>query len=154
MVRITLLTIGKKMPAWINDGYREYAKRLSGNCRLELVELAQSKMGDAVLQKRKEGQALLDHLPAGNHVVALDNRGSSWDTPATAQQLQRWKALGCDITLMIGGPEGLSDECLDRANQSWSLSQLTFPHPLVRVIVAEQLYRAESILRNHPYHRA
>ena len=142
------------MPAWINEGYQEYAKRLSRACRLELIELAQPKSGAAGLQKRQEGKILLDHIPGGNHVVALDGQGSSWDTATTAKQLEYWKGLGCDVTLMIGGPEGLSDECLERSDQRWSLSQLTFPHPLVRVIVAEQLYRAESILQNHPYHRA
>lgn len=142
------------MPAWVNDGYREYAKRLSGSCRLELQELAQPRASDAGLLKKLEGRLLLEHLPAGNHVVALDGRGASWDTAATAKQLARWKGLGSDIALMIGGPEGLSEECLERSDQCWSLSPLTFPHPLVRVIVSEQLYRAESILQNHPYHRA
>jgi len=86
-------------------------------------------------------------------VVALDKQGQRWNTEETARELQRWKALGQDICILIGGPEGLAANTLQRASQTWSLSPLTFPHPLVRVIVAEQLYRAESILNNHPYHR-
>ncbi len=152
-MRITLLAMGKKMPAWVDAGYTEYARRLRGSCQLELVELAQLRHTDKQQLKQRESDLLMAQIPTGNHVVALDKQGRQWDTEQTASELQGWKALGQDICILIGGPEGLAANCLQRANQTWSLSPLTFPHPLVRVIVAEQLYRAESILNNHPYHR-
>jgi len=86
-------------------------------------------------------------------VIALDVLGKSWSTEQLSGQLDQWLASGQDIVLLVGGPEGLSKACLQRADQKWSLSALTFPHPLVRVILAEQLFRAWSILSNHPYHR-
>lgn len=152
-MRITLLAIGKKMPSWVDTGFSEYARRLRGSCTLELVELAQLRHNNSDQLRQRESELLLARIPAGNHVVALDNRGEEWDTSRTASELQSWKAMGQDICILIGGPEGLTDQVLQRASQSWSLSRLTFPHPLVRIIVAEQLYRAESILNNHPYHR-
>jgi len=152
-MRITLLAIGKKMPTWVDAGFEEYARRLRGSCRLELVALAQLRHNDRQQLKQRESDLLMEQIPTGTHVVALDKQGQRWNTEETARELQRWKALGQDICILIGGPEGLAANTLQRASQTWSLSPLTFPHPLVRVIVAEQLYRAESILNNHPYHR-
>ena len=142
------------MPAWVDSGYREYARRLRGSVQLELQELAQVKEGPAAVVRDKEGKKLLENIPKNNRVVALDVTGDTWDTPGLAKQLERWKGSGQDICLLVGGPEGLSPGCLAAASQRWSLSKLTFPHPLVRLIVAEQIYRAESILSGHPYHRA
>ncbi len=96
---------------------------------------------------------MLKAIPAGGHVVALDVDGCQWSTEGLAEMLAKWMAMGKDIALLIGGPEGLAPECRAAAKQTWGLSKLTFPHPLVRIIVIEQLYRAWSLLRNHPYHR-
>lgn len=153
-MRITLLAVGKKMPSWIDAGYQEYARRLTGPVRLELQEVAQIKEGSGTVVRDKEGQKLIQSIPRNNKIVALDVKGESWDTPTLAKQLENWKGGGQDVCLLIGGPEGLSADCLANASQRWSLSNLTFPHPLVRLLVVEQLYRAESILNGHPYHRA
>ncbi|HPY41824.1 MAG TPA: 23S rRNA (pseudouridine(1915)-N(3))-methyltransferase RlmH, partial [Thiolinea sp.] len=100
-----------------------------------------------------EGEKLLAAIPAGSLVIALDVLGKPWSTEQLSSQLDQWLASGQDVALLVGGPEGLSKACLQRSDQKWSLSALTFPHPLVRIIVAEQLFRAWSILSNHPYHR-
>ena len=102
----------------------------------------------------QESKRILSQIDASDHVVALDVIGKSWSTPELAEHLASWQQLGSDISLVIGGPDGLDPACLQRANQRWSLSALTLPHPLVRVMLAEQLYRAWTILQNHPYHRA
>lgn len=151
---ITLLSIGKKMPDWVDAGFAEYARRMTGDCRIRLHEIAQVKQGAAAAIREKEGLKLLRAIPGNSTVIALDVQGQCWSTEDTARQLSVWKESGRDVCLLAGGPEGLSPGCLAVSNQRWSLSPLTFPHPLVRVIVAEQLYRAESILRSHPYHRA
>lgn len=102
---------------------------------------------------QQEGERMLGALPKGARVVALDVRGRPWSTQQLAGQLEAWMAGGRDVALLVGGPDGLAPECLERAEQTWSLSPLTLPHPLVRVVVAEQLYRAWSITQGHPYHR-
>ena len=145
------------MPAWVQTGYAEYAKRLPSECRLTLVEIpavARSKSSDPLRAKREEGEKILKALPRGAWVVALDESGAAHTTRSLAQTLQRQLGQGRDLALLVGGADGLSPECLQRADEKWSLSPLTFPHPLVRVIVAEQLYRAYSLSKNHPYHRA
>lgn len=96
---------------------------------------------------------MLAVIPPSSHVVALDLAGRNWSTEQVAEALSRWRSSGKGLSVLIGGPEGLSGECKTRTAESWCLTCLTFPHPLVRIIVAEQLYRAWSILRNHPYHR-
>jgi 23S rRNA (pseudouridine1915-N3)-methyltransferase len=145
------------MPGWIETGYREYASRLPSECALHLVEIDPGRRGKGTnpsVAKRLEGERMLAALPPGARVIALDAAGQAWSTERLAGVLGRWMSEGRDLALLAGGPEGLSDACLARADGDWSLSPLTFPHPLVRVIVAEQLYRAWSILRGHPYHRA
>ena len=103
---------------------------------------------------RREGEGLLRAVPSGARIVVLDERGAAWSTADLAERLETWMADGRDTALLAGGPDGLAPECRDRADLSWSLSRLTFPHALVRVIVAEQLWRAWSLLHRHPYHRA
>lgn len=145
------------MPDWVDAGYREYAKRLPNECNLRLVEIDSGhrrKGASTEVARRDEGERMLAALPKGVRVVALDVRGRAWSTEQLADQLSAWMADGRDLALLVGGPEGLADVCVQRADQRWSLSPLTFPHPLVRVILAEQLYRAWSILQGHPYHRA
>lgn len=143
------------MPDWVAAGVREYAGRLPGNL-LQLVELplgTRTKAGDPRRAQAEESQRLLKAIPGGARVVALDPRGRSLSTEALAGKLDGWLQEGRDVAFLVGGPEGLSAECLARSEERWSLSALTFPHMLVRVILAEQLYRAWTILRNHPYHR-
>lgn len=144
------------MPDWVNKGYNEYAKRLKGDCRLKLVEINPGKRGknaDLSRIKKEEGARILSAIPKGSLVVALEVKGLSWSTEELSLKLDSWLHGGQDVVLMVGGPEGLSSACLARAEVKWSLSPLTLPHPLVRVLLSEQIYRAYSILKNHPYHR-
>ncbi len=155
-MKARLLAVGTGMPAWVSDGYAEYAKRLSHWLPLELIEIApglRGKSRDAQRARSDEGQRLLDAIPRGSRVVALEVSGRSWSSEALAERLQHWRMQGQDLALLIGGPEGFDDAVLARADERWSLGPLTLPHPLVRIVVAEQLYRAASQLANHPYHR-
>ncbi len=151
---VALLSIGKRMPDWVSTACNEYSKRLPTQWRFELRELQQAKADTAELRMAAESKLLLSAVPEKSHLVALDNRGATWSTEQLAEHLQRWLEIGKPLTFMIGGPDGLHGDCRERANQLVSLSPLTFPHPMVRIIWLEQLYRAQSILSNHPYHRA
>ena len=154
-MRAHLIAIGDRMPAWVQDGYAEYARRLARELPLQLVEIStKSRSRDAARAVADEGTALLAAIPKAAHVVALDGRGKAWSSEELAAQLGRWRMLGKDLAFLIGGPDGLAAEVLERADQRWSLGPATLPHPLVRIVVAEQLYRAVSQLGNHPYHRA
>ncbi len=153
---INLIAVGDKMPRWVAEGYQEYTRRLPPECALKLTEISARHRGkNADIRRiiRDEGHAMLAAIPQGSRVIALEVKGRSWSTEDLSRQLDNWLGSGQDIALLVGGPEGLAAECRERANQLWSLSPLTLPHPLVRVVVAEQIYRAWSILRNHPYHR-
>lgn len=144
------------MPAWVKQGYDEYARRLRGDCQLELIEINPGRRTQAADINRivaREGQQMIAKISKSSHVVALDIPGKSWNTEQLAQQMNRWQLMGKDVDLLVGGPEGLSRECQQKANESWSLSPLTLPHPLVRILIAESLYRAWSLNHNHPYHR-
>lgn len=144
------------MPAWITAGYRTYAERLPRECQLQLIEIAavrRTKNSTRPQSLETERARIQAALPDGVHRVALAVDGQAWSTPQLAERLATWLAAGRDLALLVGGPEGLAAELLTSAAERWSLSRLTFPHPLVRVLVAEQLYRAWSILNNHPYHR-
>lgn len=155
-MQIQLLAVGNKMPAWVSDGYKEYERRFPSECKLSLQEITpkkRNKKADTQRLTEIEGEALLSAVPRGNRIVTLEVNGKPWTTQQLAQQLQGWQMDGRDVSLLIGGPEGLSPACLAAAEQRWSLSPLTLPHPLVRVIVAETLYRAWSVNNNHPYHR-
>lgn len=145
------------MPGWVDQGYAEYAKRLAGECRIRLIEIPAGRRGknaDVARLQRGETARMLAAVPKGALVVALDVQGRSWSTEQLSGELERWLADGRDVALLVGGPEGLAEPARRAAALQWSLSPLTLPHPLVRVVVAEQLYRAWSLLRNHPYHRA
>ncbi len=155
-MKIHLVAIGDKMPAWVRQGYEDYARRMPQECALILSELPLARRGkkpDLVRQISDEGRRLLAAAPQNSRLVALDIDGKSWSTEGLAEQLGRWLQGGQDLALMIGGPDGLSQDVRDAAAERWSLSPLTLPHPLVRIVVAEQLYRAWSLTRNHPYHR-
>ncbi len=154
-MRAHLIAVGERMPAWVQAGYAEYAKRLAHELPLQLVELSTKSRGhrDSARAIADEGQSMLAAIPRGAHVVALDGRGQPWSSEDLAAQLARWRMQGSDLAFLIGGPDGLAAAALEHARQRWSLGPATLPHPLVRVVVAEQLYRAVSQLGNHPYHR-
>lgn len=155
-MRISIVTIGTRMPAWVEQGVEEYSRRMPRELGLQWKELplAQRGKGTSPEQLReREGEQILKAVTPGDRVVALDVRGKSLSTPQLAKQLADWQMSGDNFSLLIGGPDGLSDPCLQRAERRWSLSDLTLPHPLVRILLAEQLYRAWTITVNHPYHR-
>ncbi|MDT8437973.1 MAG: 23S rRNA (pseudouridine(1915)-N(3))-methyltransferase RlmH [Wenzhouxiangellaceae bacterium] len=153
-LHIQLIAIGRSMPGWVADGWREYARRLSAPLSLELVELAAPRAADADRVRQLEGQALLKRCTEPTWPVALDGSGAAWSTAELAEQLRQWLEQHSRVALLVGGADGHDRALLDACRQRWSLGPLTFPHMLVRVIVAEQLYRAWSLLAGHPYHRA
>jgi 23S rRNA (pseudouridine1915-N3)-methyltransferase len=155
-MRAKLIAIGERMPGWVATGFAEYAKRLSRDLPLELVEIkpgARGKGRDDARAVADEGAALLAALPRNSHVVALVGHGSTWSSVQLADQWSTWRMAGRDLAVLVGGPDGHAREVLERADQRWSLGPLTLPHMLVRLVVAEQLYRAVTILNGHPYHR-
>lgn len=155
-MKIRLIAVGLKMPAWISSGYLEYSKRLPRELQLELIEIApgnRNKASDPAKAIEKEAKDIMQAIGKNDYLVALDIQGKMLDTPQLAAKITDWKMLGTNVSLLIGGPDGLADECLKLAAERWSLSRLTFPHPIVRVLVAEQIYRAWSLTQNHPYHR-
>lgn len=155
-MHIRILAIGTKMPAWVDEGFQEYAKRFPPSCSLELVEIPaekRTKNSDIPRLTLREGEKILALIKPGNRVIALDVQGKSWSTEQLAKNLEGWHFEGRDIDLLIGGPDGLASTCLQKAELKWSLSPLTLPHPLVRIVLTEQLYRALTIMQGHPYHR-
>lgn len=156
-MKIKLITIGHQPPAWVKSGYENYTQRLPHYLQPHLIEIPlikRSKSNSIDNIKQQEAKQILSHIRDSEHVIALEIKGQNWSTQVLSSQLANWQQLGLDVAFVIGGPDGLSQECLQRANEKWSLSSLTLPHPLVRVILAEQLYRANAILVGHPYHRS
>jgi 23S rRNA (pseudouridine1915-N3)-methyltransferase len=156
-MKARLIAVGERAPAWVAQGFSEYQKRLSHWLPLELVEIEPGLRGkgrDAVRATFDEGQRVLAALPNTAHVIALDGRGKPWTSEQLAHRLEHWRGLCRDLALLIGGPEGHAPEVIARADEQWSLGPLTLPHMLVRLVAAEQLYRAAALLANHPYHRA
>jgi 23S rRNA (pseudouridine1915-N3)-methyltransferase len=154
-MRIHLIAVGRRLPAWVDAGYQEYARRLPRHCALTLVEIPQASGAAtpaAVAMKREAGR-IAAAIPKDARVIACDERGENWTSKALAQQMQRWLGAGHDLVVLIGGAAGLDPDLRRRADQIWSLSALTLPHGLARVLVAEQLYRAVTLLTGHPYHR-
>ncbi|NMP16848.1 MULTISPECIES: 23S rRNA (pseudouridine(1915)-N(3))-methyltransferase RlmH [unclassified Thalassotalea] len=155
-MRITLIAVGNKMPKWIAEGFSEYARRFPRDLSFDLVEITPGKRGknaDIARILEKEGEQTMAAVPKGSRVVTLEVEGKPWTTPQLATQLQNWQMDGRDVALLVGGPEGLAPACIKASEQKWSLSPLTLPHPMVRIMIAESLYRAWSINNNHPYHR-
>ncbi|MEC9330462.1 MAG: 23S rRNA (pseudouridine(1915)-N(3))-methyltransferase RlmH [Pseudomonadota bacterium] len=155
-MRLLLIAVGRRMPGWVNDGYNEYARRLRGSLKLELVEVdagRRTRNADIGQLIREEGNKLLACVPSGSRMIALDPRGRQFDTETLSIKLGRWIDESQDVSLLVGGPDGLSEQVLSQADECWSLSALTLAHPLVRVVVAEQVYRMVSILTGLPYHR-
>jgi 23S rRNA (pseudouridine1915-N3)-methyltransferase len=156
-MRARLIAVGERMPGWVAEGFAEYRKRLSHDLPLDLIELKPGMRGkgrDDARAIQDEGAAILAALPQNIHVVALDGRGKTWSSEELATQLAAWRMGGRDVAFLIGGPDGHAPDVLSRADQTWSLGPLTLPHMLVRLVLAEQLYRANTLLVGHPYHRA
>ena len=155
-MRLRLICVGQKMPDWVSAGFSDYARRMPPELPLELVEIPMAHRGknpDISRLVQKESDAILAATAPGDRVVALEVGGRAWSTETLAEQLESWRLDARNVNLMVGGPEGLAEEVAARSDQRWSLSPLTLPHPLVRILLAEQLYRAWTILNRHPYHK-
>ncbi len=155
-MKITLIAVGTKMPSWVTDAYQIYITRLPPEFSMRLIEIpAQKRTPKSDTQRLtiQEGERVCAAIPSGDHVIALTEHGKMWDTQKLATQLKAWHHTNHHLSLLVGGPEGLSQMCLDKAHFQWSLSPLTWPHPFVRVMLAEQIYRAWTIMTHHPYHR-
>ncbi|MCC8364561.1 23S rRNA (pseudouridine(1915)-N(3))-methyltransferase RlmH [Lysobacter sp. A6] len=156
-MKARLIAVGERAPAWVADGFAEYRKRLSHWLPLELIEIEPGLRGkgrDAARATADEGARVMAAIPKGALVVALEVRGKVWSSEQLAQRMETWRSAGRDLCFLIGGPEGHAPEVLARADEQWSFGPLTLPHMLVRLVLAEQLYRANAMLANHPYHRA
>lgn len=154
-MRVTLVAVGQRMPGWVTEGFTEYTRRLRARLPVDLVEIPAGRRagGDVVRAMAEEGRRLLAATRAQDHVVALDEHGKA----RSSVEMSRWLAArlqaGNDLAFLVGGADGFAPEVLARANERWSLSMLTLPHALVRVVFAEQLYRAVTLIDGHPYHR-
>ncbi|MEM7406186.1 MAG: 23S rRNA (pseudouridine(1915)-N(3))-methyltransferase RlmH [Pseudomonadota bacterium] len=156
-MRVHIVAVGTRMPEWVSAGYNEYARRMPRECQLELAEVqlsARDRARAPAERKVAEADALRGRLPRGGLLVALDERGTAWSTEQLKNKLNGWMGSGQDVALVIGGADGLDSSLKKSADMMWSLSPLTLPHGMVRIVLAEQLYRAWSMLNNHPYHRA
>jgi len=155
-VRVRVIAVGTRMPAWVKSACDDYLARLkpSLNVSLQPMEAAnRTAAADPGRAIAAEGRRLLEVLRPGEFVAALDERGTQLSTRELAAWLKQRMQEGTDLAFLIGGADGLAPQVLERANFKWSLSRLTLPHAMVRVLLSEQLYRAHSILANHPYHR-
>ncbi len=155
-MRILVIAAGNRQPTWVDEGFGDYARRLRGSCTLELLEIPlgrRSKSSSNQKARKDEGERMLRAIPPTAHVIALTLAGRPWSTEQLAEQLRHWTTLGAPVCLLVGGPDGLSAECEARAAEQWSISPLTVPHGLVRVLLAEALYRAWTLNEGHPYHR-
>lgn len=156
-MHITVAAVGTRLEPWIYEAFESYRSRLPRhlNLALEEVPVVRRTAGtDPAAAMRKEGEGLLRHVRAGALTLALDEHGRQWSSTELATELGGWLERHPQVAILIGGPDGLSEACRERAARTWSLSRLTFPHGMVRVLLAEQLYRACTILQGHPYHRA
>ena len=155
-MKIRLVAVGLRPPAWVAEGFADYARRLPREMPLTLVEVAPAARRNLTAERarRLEGERLLAQVNDKDRVIALDLTGRTWSTETLARKLDDWRMDGNDLAFLIGGADGLDERCLSRADERVSLSALTFPHALVRVIIAEQLYRAWTVVSGHPYHRA
>ena len=155
-MRIRLIAVGERMPRWVDEVVADYTQRLVGSLKVALVEVPagqRSSRGDPAQAMQTEAQRILALIKPGEFMVALDERGRQMNTRELASWLSGRMTDGRDLAFVIGGPDGLGAEVLARSDQKLSLSKLTLPHPLVRVVLAEQLYRAHTVLSGHPYHR-
>lgn len=155
-MHINLITVGKRMPGWVRESFNEYNKRLPDEYHLNLVEITpttRSKNKPATKVIAEEEKKIRDTIPKNSIIIALDEKGKQFNSNKLAEYLGLWGQQGRDLSLVIGGADGLAENFKKTADMLWSLSPLTLPHALVRVIVAEQIYRAWTIIQGHPYHR-
>lgn len=156
MLKITVLACGNKMPAWVNEATAEYRKRLQEFAELQVSEiplLKRSKNNDLARLMEKEAQLILQALPTHARIITLEINGASFSSEKLAHKLETLKQLNSHWCFIIGGPEGLASNILAMSQERWSLSPLTLPHPLARIVLLEALYRAFTITQNHPYHK-
>jgi 23S rRNA (pseudouridine1915-N3)-methyltransferase len=157
-VHLRVIAVGTRMPAWVDAAFDDYARRLRGNWKIELKEIAPASRraagGANQTAVGREAKQILALLTARETVVPLDERGREFSTLELAGWLDRQRAEAGSLAFIIGGPDGLSREVLERGHSTWSLSRLTLPHALARVLLVEQLYRVSAVLAGHPYHRA
>jgi 23S rRNA (pseudouridine1915-N3)-methyltransferase len=155
-LKLLVIAVGHRMPDWVDTGFSEYARRMPREAQLKLIEVKAEIRGDATSVARaleSERRRIDAAMPRGSLKIALDERGRSYTTRELVECLKGWQMAGRDVAFVIGGADGLPEAIRQEAESVWSLSPLTLPHGLVRIVVAEQLYRAHSILKNHPYHR-
>lgn len=156
MLKITVIAVGNKMPEWINQGTHEYAKRFNDGIQLRLVEIPlvrRCKSSDLIRIMEKEALLIKEAIPHGARVIALDIEGKPFSSEDLATKITQLQQVASHFCFLIGGPEGFAKETLALSDERWSLSKLTLPHPLVRIILLETLYRAWTIINNHPYHK-
>jgi len=154
-MRIQISAVGTKMPTWVSTAVDDYVARLPREWRLlwkEITPVKRTANYSVAQVKLREGEKILQSIPEASIVIALDQRGASWSSEELAKCLDRWQNDAQYVTFLVGGSDGLDKKCLDKARSCWSLSALTFPHALIRVLLVEQLYRAWTILKGHPYH--
>jgi 23S rRNA (pseudouridine1915-N3)-methyltransferase len=156
LLKIDLVAVGTRPPLWVVQGIEQYRSRMKRDCRFEVREIKTSdrnKRQPVAINKEYEAKLLGNHLDSSARVIAMDSRGKSWSTGQLARKVEVWSQQTNHFQFVIGGPDGLADAVLNRADEVWSLSNLTFPHFLVRVLLTEQIYRALMLNANHPYHR-
>ncbi len=156
MLKIDLVAVGTRPPPWVVQGIEQYSSRLKRDCRFQILEIKTSdrkKKQSIATHQADEAQLIDSHFSADARVIAMDSRGRIWSTEQLAGKVEAWSQQTNHFQFVIGGPDGLADVILNRADETWSLSNLTFPHFLVRVLLAEQIYRALMLNANHPYHR-
>lgn len=156
MLKITVITLGNKMPDWVSQGSNDYAKRFNDGIQLKIIEIPlmrRSKSSDLARILEKESALMKEALPTGARIIALDIAGKAFSSEDLAIKISQLQQTSSHLCFLIGGPEGLSQDMLHSCHERWSLSKLTLPHPLVRIILLETLYRAWSIINNHPYHK-
>jgi len=155
-MKVHLIAVGKKMPAWINTGYAEFSKRMPPELQINLIEVTPSTRNKSTpIEKniKEEGELIQSAIPTNSKLIVLDEKGKNFSSVDLSKKMEDWLPMGQDIVLVIGGADGIDPMIKQQADEKWSLSSFTLPHALVRVVVAEQLYRAWSILQGHPYHR-
>ena len=155
-MKIHLIAVGKKMPEWINNGYTEFSKRMPPELQINLIEITPSTRNKSTpIEKniKEEGERIQSAIPTNTKLIILDEKGKDFSSIELSKKIEGWLPVGQDIALVVGGADGIDPDIKQQADEKWSLSSFTLPHALVRVVVAEQLYRAWSILQGHPYHR-
>lgn len=156
MLKITLITLGNKMPDWVNQASNEYAKRFNDGISLKMIEiplLKRHKSSDLPRIMEKEASMMIEAIPGNARLIALEIEGKDFSSEELAVKMTQLQQISSHLCFLIGGPEGLSQDILKRCDERWSLSKLTLPHPLARIVLLEALYRAWSIICNHPYHK-